>query len=271
MGSAGWCWVGARFFRLWEPPRRRPPKTSARSLPLQTRHGLAARSGAGAATSPFGLLLCSREFLQSHIATAGPPSRESGVRAAPATVSTRAPAPRAPRRASPASAAAAAARSARADRSPSAPRLAQSREPDAAAASQPLKDKGPARGAFPAERPANHLQPHLHTRRHWLCKSACSDNSAPARGTGLSGAEGGGATLKASRGGRGGARGRRGLKGDLRSCRWGPRAWRKEEEGRPRGALERAAKCFSSWCTFFFLLWFHVFCCSGLLLKSIFG
>lgn len=51
---------------------------------------------------PFGLLLSSREFLQSHIATAGRPQRESGVRAAPATAGARAPAFHTPLQAPPA-------------------------------------------------------------------------------------------------------------------------------------------------------------------------
>lgn len=63
--------------------------------------------GEAPADLPFGLLLSCRKFLQSHIATAGPPQRESGVRAAPATVGTRAPALCTPSQVSPAQAAAA--------------------------------------------------------------------------------------------------------------------------------------------------------------------
>lgn len=114
---------GARSFRPPEPLRRSPKETGGRwlcklltarspaNLAQPGRAGCAqwARRAPGEAPAalPFGLLLSSREFFQSHIATAGPPQRESGVRAAPATVGARAPALYAPSQAPPAPAAAA--------------------------------------------------------------------------------------------------------------------------------------------------------------------
>lgn len=131
--------------------------------------------GEAPADLPFGLLLSCRKFLQSHIATAGPPQRESGVRAAPATVCTRAPALCTPSRASPAPAAAAAAAAERS--APLAPLafgpLASPRQASQKprhqhrschTATEGQRPRSPELSCLP---PANHLPPHLHTLIHW--------------------------------------------------------------------------------------------------------
>lgn len=69
-----------------------PPKTVHSPAALRCMQWTTSRAQAEApAHLPFSLLLSSREFLQSHIATASPLLRESGVRVAPATASARAP------------------------------------------------------------------------------------------------------------------------------------------------------------------------------------
>lgn len=156
------------------------------------------------AALPFGLLLSSREFLQSHIATANPPqSAACGLllprwalgrllSALPHRLFQLPLPPRGP--------------SVRLSLSPHSlarsrpPRLATGRDSDGAAASQPLKDKGPARPSYPAN-----LQPTTTSlicirTAIGLCKSACSDNLTPAPGSVGREAEGGGATRKASSG-----------------------------------------------------------------------
>lgn len=87
--------------RVREEERRDVPSANFyRFSPLRTPHcpaalGCAQRArvqGEAPADLPFGLLLASREFLQSHIATTGPPQRESGVGAAAAPEGAGAPA-----------------------------------------------------------------------------------------------------------------------------------------------------------------------------------
>lgn len=82
--------------------RSLPGKPCTAGTRCGARSGRARVPGEAPAALPFSLLLSSREFLQSHIATAGPPQRESGVPAAPATVGARAPALCTPSQARPA-------------------------------------------------------------------------------------------------------------------------------------------------------------------------
>lgn len=61
----------------------------------------------------------------------------------------------------------------------------RSRATYTSAASQPLKDKGPRVKELSCQPPANHLQPHLHTRSHWAMQISIGDNLTPAPGTRL--------------------------------------------------------------------------------------
>lgn len=169
-----------------------PPKTVHSPAALRCMQWTTSRAQAEApAHLPFSLLLSSREFLQSHIATASPLLRESGVRVAPATASARAPVLCAPSQATPAPAAAApSAPPAPLDRSLASlglagPRLASGHDTDTAAASQPLKDKGPARQSYPANSQPTSTRFICIRAAIGLCKSACSNNLTPAAETRL--------------------------------------------------------------------------------------
>eukprot|EP00069_Balaena_mysticetus_P019711 bmy_12449T0 len=201
----------------------RPPRPAPRpSLPSAraTAHLGLCKPGAPRAVTP-----PPREFLQSHIATAGALQRESGLRAAPATAGARVPAFCTPSQAPPAPAAAAPSAPPAPSRSLarrlSAPNLATVHYNVAAAASQPLKDKGPARRSYPANPQPTTTRLICIRAAIGLCKSACSDNLTSAPGTRLRGAEEGGATRKASLGagaGRGAGIGEGGVPSLLSSC-----------------------------------------------------
>lgn len=195
-------WGGARSFRPRAPlggsPRKKderyPLQTFARSLhrkPPAARHLWGAQParvpGDAPAALPFGLLLSSREFLQSHIATAGPPQRESGG-AALAPEGARAPA-RYSLTGSSSARRHRAVRPSRPDRSPvtSGLHTQPHREPRNLHLSCLTATEGqrPPRTRVILPTPANHLQPHLHTRSHWAMQISIGDNLTPAPGTGL--------------------------------------------------------------------------------------
>lgn len=144
----------------------------------------------------------------------------------------------------------------------------KSRATYTSAASQPLKDKGPRVRELSCQPPANHLQPHLHTRSHWAMQISIGDNLTPAPGTRLRSGRGR-SCAEASPGCGGGA-------GIRRAGPWADTSlWPglQDRSSLPwRGVgtgcclqlgLELAAKCFSSWCTFFFYCSFMSFVFRG--------
>lgn len=133
----------------------------------------------------------------------------------------------------------------------SAPRLATVHYSDAAAASQPLKDKGPPRRSYPANPQPTTTRLICMRAAIGLCKSACSDNLTSAPGTRLRGAEEGGATRKASLG-----RGRGWGAGSRAYSHSAGRA------GRRGGLCARRGGCLSlgwSWLPSVFLVGAHFF------------
>lgn len=176
-----WDMLSANFYRLTSP--QTPHCPAALGCAQRARvHGQAP------ADLPFGLLLASREFLQSHIATAGPPQRESGVGAAPAPEGAGAPAlhsltgsccSRRHRAVLPSFS----------DRLPVTSQALRLARPRAASPTGgcliATEGQRPRLLELSCQTPANHLLPNLHMCCHWVMQINIRDNLTSAPGTRL--------------------------------------------------------------------------------------